>query len=65
MKRTLTLKRETLTELTGADLSAVVGAAASGLSCPLKDCVQRLTDAISCTPSCGYTDCCPTANTCA
>jgi hypothetical protein len=41
MKRTLKLQRETLTELTGDDLLAVVGAQAlSGKSCPAVLCVD-------------------------
>ncbi len=48
MKRNLELKRETLAELTAADLAQVVGAAvASGLSCPLDDC-QELISLIWC-----------------
>lgn len=40
MKRTLTLKREALTELTTADLTAVAGAAPlSGPTCPVMSCV--------------------------
>lgn len=40
MKRTLTLKREALTELTAADLGAIAGAQAdpSILSCPVLRC---------------------------
>lgn len=45
MKRTLTLKREHLAELTAAELSGVAGAAPpdvtkplSGFSCPIEDC---------------------------
>jgi hypothetical protein len=39
VKRTLSLKRETLTELSPAELTAVVGAGLpSGLSCPLQTC---------------------------
>jgi hypothetical protein len=39
MTRKLTLKRETLTELAVEDLRDVVGAA-SGLSCPVRDCLD-------------------------
>lgn len=42
MKRTLHLKRETLTELTAEDLHTVVGGADAtgrGTTCPLLDCV--------------------------
>ncbi|HVF03354.1 MAG TPA: hypothetical protein VNA20_00800 [Frankiaceae bacterium] len=60
MKRTLTLKREALTELTAADLSVVVGAAAEPTigSCPVKYCVNQLSDALSCDQSCGHSGCC-------
>lgn len=42
MKRMLSLKRETLTELTSDDLLDLVGGAAlmSGTTCPLKDCLN-------------------------
>lgn len=63
MKRTLTLKREALTELTATDLGAVVGAASGG-SCPIKYCVQMLSDALSCQQSCGHSGCC-SADVCA
>ncbi|HVF03355.1 MAG TPA: hypothetical protein VNA20_00805 [Frankiaceae bacterium] len=47
MTRRLSLKREALTELTGADLGAVVGAVAvSGASCPI--CVVDLTRKLGC-----------------
>ena len=41
-KRTLRLRRETLTDLHGDDLQAVVGAAPelSGTSCPVRDCLD-------------------------
>lgn len=40
MKRTLTLRRDTLTELTPSDLGSVVGAALpSALSCPIQTCL--------------------------
>jgi hypothetical protein len=40
MKRTLSLKREALTELTTSDLAAVAGGAlASGATCPAVSCV--------------------------
>jgi hypothetical protein len=52
MKRTLSLKRETLAELTTGDLSGVVGAAApSGATCPVLDCTgitQGFTACITC-----------------
>jgi hypothetical protein len=42
VKRTLTLSRESLADLTSDELSDVVGALPlpSGLTCPLKDCLQ-------------------------
>jgi hypothetical protein len=43
VKRSLTLKRETLAELTASDLTGVVaGAQASGATCPALDCVSNL-----------------------
>lgn len=49
MSRRLSLKREALTELSGADLGAVVGAAdASGKTCPLKDCFGDLSRNLGC-----------------
>jgi hypothetical protein len=40
MKRTLSLKREALTELSADDLGAVAGGALpSGLSCPIQTCL--------------------------
>ncbi|HVF03356.1 MAG TPA: hypothetical protein VNA20_00810 [Frankiaceae bacterium] len=49
-KRTLSLKRESLTELTTDDLTGVVGAAAGTeiLSCPIFDCLDVLTRDIRC-----------------
>lgn len=41
MKRTLTLKRETVVELATAELTSVVGANnVSGLTCPALDCLS-------------------------
>ena len=40
MKRSLTLHRETLADLTNADLGAVVGGAMSGPTCPALDCLS-------------------------
>ena len=57
MKRTLRLRRETLAELTTDDLRDVVGGA-SGVTCPLADCVQDVSKAIGCVGS--YN--CPTYN---
>ena len=59
MKRTLSLKREHLTELTAGELAGVAGARydASGLSCPVKDCIE-LSDAVSCYGSCAITCIC-------
>ncbi len=46
--RRLTLRRETLTELTPDQLRGVVGAAGpSGLTCPVLDCLS-----VSADPSC-------------
>jgi hypothetical protein len=59
VKRTLRLRRETLSDLTPSDLTAVVGAGAAtaeGFTCPAVRCVTRLTI----TPTCG----CLTVNTC-
>ena len=44
MKRTLTLKRESLAELTESDLGGVVGGQYTvyGLSCPIGVCVRTL-----------------------
>jgi hypothetical protein len=50
MKRTLSLKRETLAELTTDDLRDVVGGA-SGITCPLGDCVRDLSEALGCVGS--------------
>ncbi|HEU0132273.1 MAG TPA: hypothetical protein VFQ85_14890 [Mycobacteriales bacterium] len=41
MKRTLSLRRETLAELATNDLAAVAGGALSGLTCPLTDCLDQ------------------------
>ncbi len=47
MKRTLRLHRETLTDLSAADLVAVAGGAADysrvGFTCPQLDCLERFT----------------------
>lgn len=50
MRRSLSLKRETLTELTSDDLAGVVGArnAPSGATCPVRDCVTAISDAHTC-----------------
>jgi hypothetical protein len=49
MKRTLSLKRETLAELTTGDLQNVVGAAVpSGLTCPVLDCTGITTGGFTC-----------------
>lgn len=47
MTRTLSLKRETLTELTADDLRIAVGGA-SGATCPLGDCVDELSHKLGC-----------------
>jgi len=66
VKRTLTLKRESLAELTDADLMRMPGGAAAaatgvGSTCPVTECITR---AFSCGPTCGYTGCCPTIENC-
>ena len=46
MKRTLSLRREALAELTPAELGGVVGGnytSPNGLSCGVRDCVDGLT----------------------
>jgi hypothetical protein len=45
MKRTLTLRSETLAELTADELAGVAGAVQqlSGITCPAVDCVSRQT----------------------
>ena len=48
MKRALTLRRETLTELTTEDLRIAVGGFASGKTCPLSDCVDDLSEKLGC-----------------
>jgi hypothetical protein len=50
MGRRLTLRREALAELDAGDLEQVVGAALSGATCPLADCVNTLRS-----PCTGYT----------
>lgn len=57
-KRTLSVKRETLTELTADDLAIAIGGA-SGVTCPVKDCVQDLT---SLRLNCSGSYNCPTWN---
>jgi hypothetical protein len=50
VKRTLTLSRETLAELSSSELAAVAGGAESGISCPLIACVEtRVTCNATCT----------------
>ena len=56
-KRTLSLKRESLTELTTGQLADVVGGA-SGVTCPVKYCLQDISGQISCYASCGHSGCC-------
>lgn len=41
MPRTLTLKKETLAELSPADLAFVHGGAIPTYACPTHDCVER------------------------
>ncbi|MDQ1713431.1 MAG: hypothetical protein QOE45_2881 [Frankiaceae bacterium] len=55
MKRTLNLRRETLSDLTVDELTSVVGGAqtAQGPTCPLLDCVLP-----SVSPKCSWS--CPT-----
>ena len=42
MKRTLSLKREPLADLSVDEMATVVGGARSGLSCPVRDCVESV-----------------------
>lgn len=56
MKRTLSLKRETLSELTSAELVSVVGGAdaitVQGLTCPITRCADSdLSDILGCLPT--------------
>ncbi|HWL34576.1 MAG TPA: hypothetical protein VNQ77_00145 [Frankiaceae bacterium] len=56
MMRTLSLKRETLSELTSADLVAVVGGAYDmtrvGMTCPIARCADSdLSDILGCLPT--------------
>jgi hypothetical protein len=58
VKRTLTLKRETLVELTGTQLTSVIGAAAritvNGITCPLTYCPEMTgTETYQCTQTTG------------
>lgn len=48
MKRTLRLTREALTELITDDLRIAVGGGQSGLTCPVKECTQNLSDVLTC-----------------
>ena len=53
MKRTLVLRREPLAELTVDELGNVVGGQAiSGLSCPVRDCLDMLTTRCNTVPYC-------------
>ena len=49
-RRTLALRRETLTQLTPDDLAVVAGAGydASGATCPLGDCFDKLSHKLGC-----------------
>lgn len=49
-KRTLSLRRETLTELTTPELSSVAGGAPA--TTPLKYCLTNLSQELSCYASC-------------
>lgn len=57
MKRNLKLKREALTELTSAELGGVAGGVDPSIgSCPVKACVNEITDKLSIRYSgCGMT----------
>ena len=57
MKRNLRLRREALTELTTTELTGVAGAADPSIgSCPVKACVNEITDTLSIRYSgCGMT----------
>ena len=66
-RRTLSLRREALCELTASDLSLVAGGdqqATLAKTCPALQCVGGITQALSCSPTCGYTGCCQTQTTC-
>ena len=45
--RTLQLKRERLAELRTDELREIVGAAASGATCPAADCLDNLSDQVN------------------
>ena len=50
MRRTLSLRSETLAELTTDDLRIAVGGL-SGVTCPVADCVRNLSDVLGCVGS--------------
>lgn len=53
MKRSLSLKRETLAELTSADLGSVVaGVLLSGVTCPVLDCLSGSVCTLTAQPRC-------------
>lgn len=54
MARRLTVRRETLTELSTDELTGIVAAAPSGKTCPLGDCFEDLSEVLTCvgTPNC-------------
>jgi hypothetical protein len=61
VKRTLTLKREALTELASGDLAGVVGAAQAPQTTPVEDCYVLNTKFVCWTAAAGYSRCvCPT-----
>ena len=51
-KRTLSLSRETLTELTTDELTTLAGAA-NAATTPVKYCLTNISQELSCNPSCG------------
>jgi len=66
-RRTLLLRREALIELTAGDLGLIAGGeqqATLAKTCPALECVGGITQALSCSPTCGYTGCCQTATSC-
>lgn len=53
MNRTLSLKREALTEITSAELGSVVaGLVPSGITCPATDCLTDMVCGITFQPRC-------------
>lgn len=63
-RRTLALKREALIELATTDLALVAGGAvpATPVTCLLEQCIEQISDRVSCNPSCGHSGCCTIDN---